>query len=88
MDKLGVVVRHERSPVSIIKEWSLSVLSEDNLKVIETMLPKAASCLKNIDFESLEDIWCAMKSDKLPTDLLKLIKLDTDFRYPASQPSS
>ncbi|XP_056003184.1 uncharacterized protein LOC125662939 [Ostrea edulis] len=88
MDKLGVVVRHERSPVSIIKEWSLSVLSEDNLKVIETMLPKAASCLKNIDFESLEDIWCAMKSDKLLTDLLKLIKLDTDFRYPASQPSS
>jgi hypothetical protein len=88
LDRLDVALLHGWSPVSIVTEWSLSVLSEDNLNDIETVLPKISSCLKNIDFESLDDIWYAMKADKLPTDLLNLIKLDGDFQFPASQFSS
>lgn len=88
MDKLGVVVRYKRSPESVIKEWSLSVLSEECLKEISAMLPKAASCFKNLDFDSIEEIKDAMKGDKLPTDLMKIVNFDTDFQYPGSQGAS
>ncbi|XP_061186824.1 uncharacterized protein LOC133194942 [Saccostrea echinata] len=84
IDRLGVRIVYEQSPENIVKEWSLSVLSEKYLDDIETMLPNVDSCLKHLDFDSLEDILIAIRSDRLPVDLLKIIKLNTDFQYPGS----
>lgn len=88
IDKLGVVVRCKESPESIITEWSLSVLPEECLKEISTMLPKVATCFRNVDFDSIAEIRKAVRCDGLPTDLMKLVKFDTDFRFPGSQGAS
>lgn len=88
IDKLGVVVRCKESPESLIKEWSLSVLPEECLKEISTMLPKVATCFRNVDFDSIEEIREAVRCDRLPSDLMKLVKFDTDFQYPGSQGAS
>lgn len=88
IDKLGIGARRKESPESLIKEWSLSVLPEECLQEICTMLPKVATCFRNVDFDSLEEIREAVMCDGLPTDLMKLVKFDTDFRYPGSQGAS
>lgn len=88
IDKLGIAVRCKESPESLIKEWSLSVLPEECLQEIRTLLPKVATCFRNVDFDSLEEIREAVRCDGLPTDLMKLVKFDTDFRYPGSQGAS
>lgn len=87
IDKLGVT-RYKRSPERIVKEWSLSVLPEDCLKEISAMLPKAVTCFRNVDFDSIEQIKEAERCDGLPTDLMKLVQFDTGFRYPESQSAS
>lgn len=88
IDKLGIGARRKESPESLIKEWSLSVLPEECLQEICTMLPKVATCFRNVDFDSLEEIREAVMCDGLPTDLMKLVKFDTDFQYPGSQGAS
>lgn len=53
IDKLGVVVRCDQWPLTMIKEWGLycsSVLSEYKVNTVNELLPKAATCLQNIDF--------------------------------------
>lgn len=59
MDKLGVVVRFERSPLGIIEEWGFncsSLLSEFEVDIVNMMLPKAVGCLQNIDVTTIEEI--------------------------------